>query len=500
MCLFLMAAAPMVSWAKTGEIRWNLNIGSRITASPAIGDDGTIYVAADAALYAIEDEGDGGSVRWTAALGSTVFTPVIASDGAGGLTIYVATAGGRLYAIAAKDGTAQWDSPFETGETIAACPALDGDGVLYIGTTAGRLYAVQSEDGKARWSRPFTTDGGISAAPVTDTDGVIYVGTASGRFYAVSPDGTEKWNSPFGADGAISAAPAIGSDGTLYFGTSDGKLYAVGADGTKKWNSPFSADGELSASPSISSSGVIYIGTSAGKLYAVRSDGTAYWSDPFEADGALYTTPVIGEDGKLYFGSWGGRLYALYADGDEVKNWPVGISPTRSSPVIRNSGILYIGTQTTGSTTSQGRLYAVETDSDGIRHSAPWPMIAHDLRHTGRNTGNQSPEADAGADQDATSGGRVSLDGSASDDPDFGIAAYSWTQTDGTSVTLSDEDTAFASFTAPGVSDAEPLSFELTVTDNGGQTSTDTVSVRVEEDDSFCFIRTVRRGIFSHIR
>jgi len=88
----------------------------------------------------------------------------------------------------------------------------------------------------------------------------------------------------------------------------------------------------------------------------------------------------------------------------------------------------------------------------------------------------------------------VTLDGSSSSDPDYGIPLYSWSQTEGQTVTLSDPAGVRPSFTAPEVDgDAVTLTFELKVTDNGGLTDTDTCAVTVEkkDDDSGCFIGTV---------
>jgi hypothetical protein len=93
---------------------------------------------------------------------------------------------------------------------------------------------------------------------------------------------------------------------------------------------------------------------------------------------------------------------------------------------------------------------------------------------------NQPPTADAGTDQTVNEGDSVNLDGSGSSDPDGTIDSYSWTQTAGTQVTLSDASSATPSFTAPDVgADGDTLTFELTVTDNDGETATDTVNVQV---------------------
>jgi len=93
-------------------------------------------------------------------------------------------------------------------------------------------------------------------------------------------------------------------------------------------------------------------------------------------------------------------------------------------------------------------------------------------------TGNVAPTASAGADQpNVTQGSTVTLDATGSTD-DVGISSYSWVQTGaGTTVTLSDATIAQPTFTAPSV--AETLTFEVTVTDDGGLTSTDTVNISV---------------------
>jgi hypothetical protein len=159
----------------------------------------------------------------------------------------------------------------------------------------------------------------------------------------------------------------------------------------------------------------------------------------------------------------------------------VGNEPT--APVIAYDKTLYAGS-------GNGRLYAVSTDSAGIDSGAQWPMLGHDVRHTSRNIENEGPTAYAGDDRNVTGGDTITLDASGSTDSDYGIAHYQWQQISGDSVTLSDADTLSASFKAPVTEKDIPLIFELTVTDFGGKTATDTLQVTVEEDNSFCFIRT----------
>jgi hypothetical protein len=91
-----------------------------------------------------------------------------------------------------------------------------------------------------------------------------------------------------------------------------------------------------------------------------------------------------------------------------------------------------------------------------------------------------APTADAGPDQMVDEGTGVTLNGSNSFDTDGTIASYLWSQTGGTAVTINNSTSAIATFTAPnvGVSGAT-LTFQLTVTDNDGETGTDSCVVNI---------------------
>jgi len=93
---------------------------------------------------------------------------------------------------------------------------------------------------------------------------------------------------------------------------------------------------------------------------------------------------------------------------------------------------------------------------------------------------NVAPTADAGPDQTVDEGITVTLDATGSYDPDDGIDTYLWTQTDGPAVTLSDTAVSQPFFTSPAVfPEGVSLAFELTVTDTGGLTHTDTCAIDV---------------------
>ena len=99
------------------------------------------------------------------------------------------------------------------------------------------------------------------------------------------------------------------------------------------------------------------------------------------------------------------------------------------------------------------------------------------------SSSNTAPTADAGSDQTVASATSVTLDGTSSSDADSDALTYTWSQTSGTSVTLSSTTAAQPTFTAPtlAVGDADAvLVFSLTVNDGTVNSSADTVTITVE--------------------
>jgi hypothetical protein len=92
---------------------------------------------------------------------------------------------------------------------------------------------------------------------------------------------------------------------------------------------------------------------------------------------------------------------------------------------------------------------------------------------------NEPPLSLAGSDIEVTATQLVRLDGSGSMD-DGAIVSYSWTQTEGTPVALSDPNSSKPEFISPAVGpEGTSLSFLLTVTDEGGLMDTDSCIVNV---------------------
>jgi len=98
---------------------------------------------------------------------------------------------------------------------------------------------------------------------------------------------------------------------------------------------------------------------------------------------------------------------------------------------------------------------------------------------------NQAPTAvDSGVDQDVISGSAVTMVG-AGQDPENRVLSYSWLQISNlqglieSSVTLVDADKAETRFNAPQTDIDLILSFELTVTDDGGLSTKDVINITV---------------------
>jgi len=90
---------------------------------------------------------------------------------------------------------------------------------------------------------------------------------------------------------------------------------------------------------------------------------------------------------------------------------------------------------------------------------------------------NRQPISDAGSLQTALTGASVTLDGSASSDPDGDPLTYGWAQTGGPSVSFT-PNLSVTTFTAPAT--AGVLTFALIVTDPFGLSDSDVTTVTVE--------------------
>lgn len=208
----------LLAYNPDGTLKWEYLVGNDIVSTAAIGEDGTVYTASyDGVIIALNSDG---SLKWSLQAGDNGAiwsSPALGDDG----TLYVGIQSGRwasppeydlgyLYAIT-PEGSLKWK--YETNGWVSSCPALAEDGTIYIGSVGGYLYAV-NPGGTLKWS--FQTTVPFMSSPAVGGDGTIYFAPASGPLYALNQDGTVLWSSLVSAEGNSGGNPIIGEDGSLY--------------------------------------------------------------------------------------------------------------------------------------------------------------------------------------------------------------------------------------------------------------------------------------------
>jgi len=364
-CLMVILLSNSVFSQTPGTLKWKYATSYNIVSSPAIGEDGTIYVGSlDDNLYAINPDG---TKKWSFKTGDWVYSsPAVGLDG----TIYVGSRDDNLYAVN-PNGTQKWK--FSTEGGINSSPAIGIDGTIYVGSSPN-FYAI-NPDGTQKWVFSvgviWFLDSFDDSSPAVGMDGTIYVGSSSNKLYAINPDGTQKWEFDIGAN--IDSSPAIGDDGTIYIGADDDYLYAINPDGTEKWKFK-TGDKIEESSPAIGIDGTIYIGSTNGKLYAINADGTQKWQ--FSTGGNITSCPAVGLDGTIYVGNWAYKLYAINPDGTQKWVFTTGHNIAYSSSSIGDDGTVYVGCV-------DHNLYAINGNSGGLASSS-WPKFHCSKRNLGR--------------------------------------------------------------------------------------------------------------------
>ena len=302
-----------------GSMKWRYKTNGWMRyASPAIAEDGTIYISSwDQKLYAINPDG---SLKWKTNIGGTGADITIGDNG----IIYIGTGHdftqGDIVAVY-PNGTIQWKYP--TVHQHMSAPAVADDGTIFAGTYGTYFYAI-NPNGTLKWQ--YKTGDNIKGSASIANDGTVYVGSYDNYLYAFYPsNGTVKWKTRVGW--GTETNPSIDKDGTIYVGGEE--IYAINPDGTMKWTMPL-GDGHIirGSSPAISADGIIVVGTQipdtdGGDLIAVNSDGTIRWRKTIAYDW-IKSSPSIAEDGTIYIGSnyelWTGHGGYIHAFGEVSSN------------------------------------------------------------------------------------------------------------------------------------------------------------------------------------
>ena len=192
-----------------------------------------------------------------------------------------------------------------------------------------------------------------------------------------------------------------------------------------------------------------------GKRLTVTFDRTLDASGTTKPPGSVFTVTATPSSGSAR--TINGSSAAVTLDGAVVT-------------AILSSGVAHRETVT---------LAYAKPDSNPLQDTAPVPNEVEAF--TGKPVTNNAPStitADAGPDREVEAGATVTLDGSRSSSPISGATlTYAWSQTSGTTVTLSSATAEMPSFTAPSV--RADLEFSLVVNDGNNDSAADTVAVAV---------------------
>jgi len=317
-----------------GAVAWTyMTSGTIEITSPAIGPDGTIYVAnAAGELLALRNAGN---LRWKlTGLGSISWsTPAIAPDG----TIYVGASDSTLYAVN-PSGTVRW--MFRAAGAVKTSPNFGSDGTIYFGADDGKLYAV-SPTNSLKWTYP--TRDTIRSSPAIGPDGTIFFGSEDSSFYAINPNGTLRWQAATGAQIKY-CSPAVSPSGVVYYGSYDNFVYARTSAGALVW--AHNAQHVVRSSPAIGPDGTIFVGVDSNLVALNPIDGSQRWKR--HTGGKIYSSPAYtGQDSNVVVGSDDGIVYAAHADSSAANYghtaWTLTLgSSVRSSPAPDAAGDIVV--------------------------------------------------------------------------------------------------------------------------------------------------------------
>jgi Secretion system C-terminal sorting domain/PQQ-like domain len=421
--LIVLFFTMSLSFGQTPTILWNYSMPDKVgqTTSPAIGTDGTVYIACSFGtrsagittpnFFAINPgpvSAGGGTLKWGTQIverfglltenpDDITSTPSVHPDG----SIYMGGIFGRaVFKLNPVNGSRTVLAGLGRQRQNGFAFAPDGSSVYtgFYNITSNRgIKSLKSDLSAKNWD--FEIEKEFNLTPAVGEDGTIYAAsittatidaihpTADRYMYAINPDGNLKWAKPYcvGGAGYIASAIAIGPDGTIYLSakltaTPDGVLKAYNpVDGSEKWSTTIAGANVERGGPAIGPDGTIYLGNAGGFMRSYNPL-TGAQINTFTASGAIQVVPAIDNDGKIYFGTTTGNFYVLNSDlspayalldlGDSI----------HSAAVIGADGTIYVAS-TTGTGVNSGKLYALQTTATGPAASH-WPMYGKTALHT----------------------------------------------------------------------------------------------------------------------
>jgi hypothetical protein len=500
-CVALRSDGSLVAWGSNDDNEvFNGASTGRVSGTP----NGTDFIAVSAGEHhsvALRSSGSLVSWGWNAGSGTITNTPT-------GTGFVAATAGDGGFSIALRvDGRlVSWG--YNRAGVVSGTPT--GTGFVAVSAGLGHVLALRSEGSLVSWGD--NTYGQVSNTP----PGTNFIAISAGLNHclALRSDGSlASWGSNL--YGQVGDTPA----GTGCFAIAGGGGHSVairrthptasaGADQSTPEGSTVVLDGSASLGPT--GQALTFTWTQiAGEPVTLNLANPAHptFTAPAVAPGGMTLTfqlivnngladsipdvmnvtvtnvnhepvAIAGDDQAVAEGC-PATLSASHSydeDDDQLMYW---WTQTGGTPVVLADADTPRATFTTPFVGAGGELLTFELwVSDGMDLSIDTVTVfVENVNH--------EPTASAGTDQTRLEGATVTLDATASQDPDGDLLAYTWEQTGGAPVVLSDPNSASPTFIAPQVGLAgDTLTFVVTVNDGYGGIRMDAVQIFVQDGNT----------------
>ena len=420
---------PLVS-AAAGTLVWEAPVVGGVYANPTVDPDGTtIFIGTlspGGLLYRVDGK-TGQILSQVQAPGTIEHSPALDENG----TLYIATLSGTLasgkaaaratVAYRSSDLQKQWESPMDYGSDNS--PVLGTNERVYVGVVAnpknpsvvdnchgqnkcGRFYSFDRKSGTKKID--MWLEGWAATPAAIDSQNHLYFGVEDitgsevsatlwpGVFWAIDGadpvDGTTTARSLWAGDRYKTqgdfGSPNQFVDSVAYSTCRDGYLYGFRSDNgaivlKRKLHGPSwtgiaiarAADGNL----------VLYTGDQAGYLYAVEVDGTTegklLWEQQSSAGPLAFGTPAIDDLGNVYFTLTKPALEVRTSLGSLLWKYdlPGASLGGVGGPTLLDNGLVVIGT-------NDNKIMAFRAFGSHLSDTAPWPKYKHDLRNTSNVT------------------------------------------------------------------------------------------------------------------
>ncbi len=302
-------AGGVQAFAATGRQRWQVNLGSGVSATPALDFDGAVLFVGTHAGEVLALEAATGVTRWHRSIPSRR-DPRILSDllllRRRGLVVFSSWSG-RVFALDAASGEPRfdWDAGIsprsavsaDEAENLYAMRAVAGRGVEVVRwSTEGEERVLHREPEDSRGAGRALVAAGPVLDEERDTAYLLLNHERVARLLAWSlGSGAARWQRELAA--AVQATPTVLPDGSVAVGDLAGGVQVFGPDGVPRCAATLDCDFLLAGGVS-PGGGRFVIGDPLGGLHLVEADGTR--RQLFEAPRSLQARPSFDPFGNLH--------------------------------------------------------------------------------------------------------------------------------------------------------------------------------------------------------